>query len=193
MAQVDGFKGLIDGFESVTGGWPDLLQGSIGSLLGTLLSLIGAFLLAIWTTRHELERERRLTREAAAVESAGRILLLLHRASTKLAADRSSYHMFVRHPAMGETAWLEWWQLHSELQQQLVVDGPLLPYHIEERIQQVLGKFVDAYSNDDIGDSIDRTILPDTTGKSEQLAALVAATTTDLHGFRRELIDGAKA
>lgn len=71
---------IIDVWDTLTGGMDNLLQGGVGSFLG----VAGAYAIARSTFKRELERDRRLAREAAGVSAAGHLITAIGELQSRL-------------------------------------------------------------------------------------------------------------
>src|SRR4051794_37026060 len=66
MTELSLTRALFDIF----GGWPNFTEGSAGAIVGVL----GAYLVAVYTSRKELRREQKRTRQEASVSAAGQMI-----------------------------------------------------------------------------------------------------------------------
>ncbi len=174
--------------EVLLGGMDNLAQGFVGSVVG----VVGAYLVATRTTRKELERDRKLTREFSGVEAARNLVAPL--SETQNMIDDAKRHDYYGPSGRESTALLTRLQQTQERLEQAVREhGSLLPGTLEQRLGRLPSLLPGVLLVDFDEDGFPILIEP---GGSENVAAAeeaVAQALADVQAYRRDPLAFVKA
>lgn len=133
---------LTELFSAVFGGWHNFTQGSAGAIAGVL----GAYSVAVYTSRNELRREQKRSRQDAAVTAAGEII-------REVAGIPQALRDIKRMQPTGGTGLpyrrVQTWNRRREvIERQVAEHGMLLPKNLEATIVELIGLFANVFSVD---------------------------------------------